>query len=204
MAFLNSGGGTFAEASGAVGLDFLEDSRAFALADIDHDGRLEVVLKNRNAPQIRVLHNAMKNIGACICFRLRGHNSNRDAIGAAITVEAGGIRQTKYLQAGTGFLSQHSKELFFGIGEAVSVLKVEIRWPSGLSQVFEKLPANHRISLEEGSNTFQTVPFVRNLSIHTPRTGTNSRTTSRRCGDMAYSASEGTGVFAARSHWRNP
>jgi len=168
VAFFNCGSGSFAEASGAVGLDFDEDSRAFVLADLDNDGRLEVILKNRNAPQIRVLHNAMKSIGASISFRLRGHKSNRDAIGAAITVEVGGIRQTKYLQAGTGFLSQHSKELFFGIGEAGSVPRVEIRWPSGLSQVFEKLPANHRISLEEGSDTFHSVPFAQNSAFTGP------------------------------------
>ena len=77
--FLNNHDGTFTEASGALGLDFLEDSRSFALADIDHDGRLEVMLKNRNAPQLRILHNAMKDIGQSISFRLRGHTSNRDA-----------------------------------------------------------------------------------------------------------------------------
>ncbi|MGB7548233.1 MAG: VCBS repeat-containing protein, partial [Terracidiphilus sp.] len=97
--FANNRDGTFSEASGPMGLDFSEDSRSFALADIDHDGRLEVILKNRNAPQLRILHNAMKDIGDSISFRLRGNKSNRDAIGSAITVEAGGLRQTKYLQA---------------------------------------------------------------------------------------------------------
>ncbi len=57
--FANNRDGTFSEVSGAVKLDFAEDGRSFALADIDHDGRLEVILKNRNAPQLRILHNAM-------------------------------------------------------------------------------------------------------------------------------------------------
>ncbi|MDE3188684.1 MAG: VCBS repeat-containing protein, partial [Acidobacteriota bacterium] len=105
--FTNNHDGTFAEASGPLGLDFLEDSRSFALADIDHDGRLEVILKNRNAPQLRILRNAMSGIGHSISFRLRGHKSNRDAIGTAVTVEADGLRQIKYLQAGSGFLAQH-------------------------------------------------------------------------------------------------
>ncbi|HEX6772465.1 MAG TPA: CRTAC1 family protein, partial [Acidobacteriaceae bacterium] len=114
--FANNRDGTFAEVSGAVGLDFAEDGRSFALADIDHDGRLEVVLRNRNAPQLRILHNNMPELGHSIAFRLSGKQSNRDGIGAAVTVEAGELRQTKYLQAGSGFLSQHSKELFFGLG----------------------------------------------------------------------------------------
>ena len=54
--YLNNHDATFSEVSGAVGLDFPDDSRSFVLADLDHDGRLELILKNRNAPQLRVLH----------------------------------------------------------------------------------------------------------------------------------------------------
>ena len=157
--FVNNGDGTFAEISGPAGLDFVEDSRSFALADIDHDGRLEVILKNRNAPQLRILHNVMKDIGNSISFRLRGNKSNRDAIGTSITVEAKGLRQTKYLQAGSGFLSQHSKELFFGVGKEQSI-KATIRWPNGLTREFENLPVNHRIEIEEGSSSFAPKEFV--------------------------------------------
>lgn len=158
--FANNRDGTFSEVSGAVGLDFLEDSRSFALADIDHDGRLEVILKNRNAPQLRILHNAMKDLGDSVSFCLRGYKSNRDAIGSAITVEAGTLRQTKYLQAGSGFLSQHSKELFFGVGRPKGSIRATVRWPSGLSQQFESLPVNHRIEIEEGFSSFRAKPFA--------------------------------------------
>jgi tetratricopeptide (TPR) repeat protein/peroxiredoxin len=158
--FANNRDGTFAEVSGAVGLDFLEDSRTFVLADLDHDGRLEVVLKNRNAPQVRVLHNAMTDLGHSIAFRLRGHQSNRDAIGTSITVETGNLRQTKYLQAGSGFLAQHSKEMFFGVGKPEGEIRATVRWPNGLTQQFERLPVNHRIEIEEGSATFAAKPFV--------------------------------------------
>ena len=158
--FANNRDGTFSEVSGVVGLDFLDDSRSFALADIDRDGRLEIILKNRTAPQLRILHNAMKDLGASIAFRLRGTNSNRDAIGAAVTVEAGGRRQTKILQAGSGFLSQHTKELFFGLGKAPGPVRASIRWPGGLTQGFEKLPVNHRVEMQEGIDTFLAKPFA--------------------------------------------
>lgn len=157
--FANNRDGTFTEISGAVGLDALEDSRAFALADIDHDGRLEVILKNRNAPQVRVLRNDLKEIGNSISFRLRGQKSNRDAIGAAITVEAGGRKQTKYLQAGSGFLSQHSKEIFFGLGNERTPVKATVRWPVGDQQVFEGLPINHRIEIQEDLNSVRAVSY---------------------------------------------
>jgi Flp pilus assembly protein TadD/peroxiredoxin len=158
--YLNNGNGTFSEVSGTAGMDFPDDSRAFVLADLDHDGRLEVVLKNRNAPQLRVLRNVMQGIGHSIGLRLRGNKSNRDAIGAAVTVEVAGHRQTKYLQAGSGFLSQHTKEVFFGLGKTQGTVGATIRWPSGLTQAFEHLPVDHRIEIEEGSPNFATEPFA--------------------------------------------
>jgi Flp pilus assembly protein TadD/peroxiredoxin len=158
--FTNNHDGTFNEMSGPSGLDFSEDARTFALADIDHDGRLEVILKNRNAPQLRILHNVMEEIGDSISFRLRGTRSNRDAIGTAITVETGGLRQTKFLQAGSGFLAQHTKELFFGLGSPRDKISATIQWPSGLSQHFGDLPTNHRIQIEEASSQFDAVGFA--------------------------------------------
>ncbi|HZS70890.1 MAG TPA: FG-GAP-like repeat-containing protein [Candidatus Acidoferrum sp.] len=156
---VNTGDGLFAEASGVAALDFADDSRAFALADLDGDGRLELVLKNRSGPQLRLLHNAMADIGDAIAFRLRGTKSNRDAIGSAITVETGTLRQTKYLQAGSGFLSQHTKEVFFGLGKPQGAVRATVLWPSGLRQTFEHLPVNHRVRIEEGAITFQSQPF---------------------------------------------
>ncbi len=163
--FANNRNGTFTEIAGVLGLDFPDDSRAFALADLDHDGRLEVVLKNRNAPQLRVLHNDMAEIGHSISFRLRGTKSNRDAIGAAVTVETGSLRQTKYLQAGSGFLSQHSKELFFGLGGNADSVRASVRWPSGATEVFEQLPVNHRIELTEGASVSSSTPFQHAAAI---------------------------------------
>ena len=157
--YANNRDGTFSDVSGAVGLDFPEDGRAFALGDFDHDGRLEILLKNRNGPQVRLLKNVMKELGPSIAFRLRGTKSNRDAIGAVITVEIESGRQTCTLQAGSGFLSQHSKEIFFGLGEAGGPLTASIRWPSGLVQELHDLPSNHRVWVEEGSALIRVDPF---------------------------------------------
>jgi tetratricopeptide (TPR) repeat protein len=149
--YANNGDGTFSDISGVVGLDFLEDGRAFALADFDHDGRQELFLKNRTSPQLRVLKNVMQNLPPSISFRLRGTKSNRDAIGAVITVVTELGRQTRSLQAGSGFLSQHSKDVFFGLATAKGPLRASIHWPSGLVQELNDLPVNHRVWIEEGS-----------------------------------------------------
>ena len=158
--YANNRDGTFSEVSGVTGLDFPDDSRAFALTDLDHDGRLEIVLKNRNAPQLRILRNAMKELGNVVAFRLRGTTSNRDAIGASITVEIGAHRQTKFLQAGSGFLSQHAKELFFGVGGAEGSVRATVRWPGGLTQTFATVPVNRRIEIQEGSQDFSAKSFA--------------------------------------------
>ncbi|HEV2232332.1 MAG TPA: FG-GAP-like repeat-containing protein [Terriglobia bacterium] len=156
--FYNNGDGTFSDISGAVGLDFSDDSRAFALADFDHDGRMEMALKNRTGPQLRILRCEATDLGNALAFRLRGTKSNRDAVGAVVILETSEGRQMKGLQAGTGFPSLHTKEIFFGIGKAVSA-RAEIRWPSGSVQHFEALPANHRLEIVEGSDKFRALAF---------------------------------------------
>jgi FimV-like protein len=168
--FFNNGDGTFSNISGAVGLDFQDDSRAFALADFDHDGRLEIALKDRTGPQLRILRCEAAKLGNALALRLRGTKSNRDAVGAVVILETTEGQQMKMLQAGTGFPSQHTKEIFFGIGKAISA-SAEIRWPSGLVQHLEGLAANHRIEVEEGAEEFRATAFrpYQPLSVIPPR-----------------------------------
>jgi Flp pilus assembly protein TadD/peroxiredoxin len=175
--FANNRDGTFSDIGGTLGLDFIEDSRAFALADFDRDGRLELLLKNRSGPQIRLLKNVLPQPGNAIAFRVRGTKSNRDAVGAEVMVEAGGVRVSKFVQAGSGFLSQHAKELFVGVGQASGPVRATVRWPSGLVQRFEGLPVGHRISIEEGSHVYGADPFAAvtgpaTVAVHISKTAT--------------------------------
>ena len=151
--YANNGDGTFSDVSGAVDLDFIEDCRSFALADFDHDGRLEVVLKTRNSPQLRVLKNVVKDLNPSIAFRLTGKKSNRDAIGARVVVDTGTMQITRTCTAGSGFLAQHSKELHFGLGQTKQTVSATIQWPSGATQTLRDLPVNHRVWIEEGEAT---------------------------------------------------
>ena len=157
--FANNGDGTFSDASGAVDLDLLEDGRAFALADFDHDGRQEVFLKNRNGPQLRILRNVMEKLPPAIAIRLRGTKSNPNGIGAEVTIKTELGRQTRVLQAGSGFLSQHSKEMFFGLGPAKGPVTVSIRWPSGSTQELDNIVPGQRILVQEGSDVHRIEPF---------------------------------------------
>jgi Tfp pilus assembly protein PilF/peroxiredoxin len=159
----NDGHGGFDDVSGTVGLDLDQDGRSFAVFDYDRDGDPDVVLMAaRSAPQLRLFRNDFMGRGAALAVRLVGGSSaaseagapgkmsNRDAVGARVTVETDQLRRTKIVQAGSGFLSQHSKELLFGLGPSLRVVQLTIEWPSGRTQVFSDVPVNHRLRIEEG------------------------------------------------------
>ncbi len=148
-------GNRYYDFSGVSGLDFADDSRAFALTDFDGDGRPDIILKSRLAPQVRVLQNDCAGANNSIAFELRGTKSNRDAIGARIQVD----KQTKWLDAGSGFLSQHSKRILFGLGKDESAKQVRVTWPSGAEQHFSDLRAGHTYRLVEGSPKPEPIPF---------------------------------------------
>ncbi len=140
-------GGRYYDFSGVSGLDFADDSRAFAVTDLDGDGCLDLVLKSRLGPQVRVFQNNCGAARKSIAFRLRGVQSNRDAIGAQMEVNG----QVKFVAAGSGYLSQHTKTLHFGLGETGTAHLVRVLWPSGARQEFHDLPAGFRYDIEEGS-----------------------------------------------------
>lgn len=157
--FRNDGQGSFDPVSGAVGLDFDHDGRAFAVFDYDLDGDADILHKSRTGPQLRLLRNDYGAANGSVSFRLVGTKSNRDAVGAAVTVESEAVRQTKIVQAGSGFLSQHSKELLFGLGKRDAIRRVLINWPSGLRQILQGVPVNHRIFVQEGKDDFEAKSF---------------------------------------------
>jgi tetratricopeptide (TPR) repeat protein len=157
--YLNNRNGTFSDVSGTIGLDCIEDGRTFALGDFDRDGRLEVVVKNRNGPQLRYFKNVLPDLPPAISFRLTGKKSNRDAIGARVTIEAASGRQSRTLQIGSGFLAQHTKELFFGLGSERGPVHATIEWPSGLVQKLQNVPLNHRVCVAEGEAPERVEPF---------------------------------------------
>jgi Flp pilus assembly protein TadD len=147
----NDGHGGYDEISGTVGLDLDQDGRSFAVLDIDGDGDPDlVVMADRQAPQLRIFRNDFEAKPAWLAVRLRGTTSNRDAIGARVTVETDRLRKIKVVQSGSGFLSQHSKELLIGLGASERIVKLTVSWPSGSTQVFTDVRLNSRLRIVEG------------------------------------------------------
>jgi Tfp pilus assembly protein PilF/peroxiredoxin len=147
----NDGTGGFDEVAGAAGLDLDQDGRSFAVLDFDRDGDPDLaVMAARQTPQLRLFRNDYEARGARIAIRLKGTAGNRDAVGARVSVETDALRRTRVVQAGSGFLSQHSKELVVGLGASRRVTKLRVVWPSGREQVFDDIPIDHRVWIEEG------------------------------------------------------
>lgn len=154
-------GDRYFDFSGASGMDFADDSRAFAITDIDGDGRSDVILKSRLGPQIRVLQNNCCGARQSLAIELIGVRCNRDAIGARVQVDG----QTKWLEAGSGFLSQHSKRLIFGLGLVTTAKNVEITWPSGTVQQFKELAAGKTYVIKEGNSDIIGRPFATQANL---------------------------------------
>jgi tetratricopeptide (TPR) repeat protein len=149
-------GGKYYDFSGLSGLDFADDSRAFAVTDLDGDGNADLLLKSRLGPQVRVFQNHCGTTRRSIAFRLQGVRSNRDAIGARVEVDG----KVKFVAAGSGYLSQHTKVVHFGLGENETANVVRILWPSGDRQEFRSLAAGFRYDIAEGSATPHATAFA--------------------------------------------
>ena len=145
------GANGFAEISAASGLNYPDDSRAMAATDWDHDGDVDVLVVNRTGPQLRIFINVLNRRNS-VSFRLKGETSNCDAIGTRVEIKLRGVPAplVKTVQAGGGFLSQSSKRLTFGVGEAKVVDSVVVRWPSGKVHRFEQLAVGAMYELAEG------------------------------------------------------
>ncbi|MFQ5776648.1 MAG: tetratricopeptide repeat protein [Terriglobia bacterium] len=158
--YLNLGDGTFADASAVVGLDSDRDGRAFATFDWDGDGDLDLIIKNRNSPQLSLHRNQTRTRNHGVAFELTGRASNRDAVGAAITLETSRGTRTSFVRAGSGFLSQSTPRVYFGLGPDTHVGEVIVQWPGGREQRFQDLPADQLILLQEGSSEWTARPFA--------------------------------------------
>ncbi len=158
-AFLNLGGASprFANVSATSGLDLIDDGRAAAAVDWDHDGDLDLWVANRTAPQLRFLRNDRPRDGRFLAVKLAGSSSNRDAVGARAELylrdPAGGepapLVRTRY--AGHGFLTQSSSWLHFGLGPRATIDRLVVRWPGGGRETFTGLEAGRHVRIVEGS-----------------------------------------------------
>jgi hypothetical protein len=148
--YRNTGRGTFVDISDQAGPAIQErhSARGAAFGDFDNDGAVEVLVNNQNEPPS--LWKLQNNAAAhWIILKLEGTRSNRSAIGARLELTAGGRTQTDEVRSGGSYLSQSDLRVHFGLGEARSVDRLAIEWPSGGRQELRNLRTDAVITLRE-------------------------------------------------------
>jgi len=126
-------------------------SRSSAVFDVDNDGDLDIVTNEFNsAPQVLISNLTERRQIHWLKVKLIGTISNRDGLGAMVRVTSGGRTLMKYNDGKSGYLSQSSLPLYFGLGDAQNVDRVEVAWPSGRKQVItQDLRANDVLQITE-------------------------------------------------------
>jgi enediyne biosynthesis protein E4 len=145
--FMQVGNGKFAEVHEETLAKTLRVGRGAAFADLDGDGRVDVIVNDMEGPPTVLLNKS--DSGNWIAVKLVGKRSNRDAIGARVTVTTGGKKQMAEVHAGSSYLSQSDTKLHFGLGSAKKVDSIEIRWPRGGTQKLGPIDANRVLRVEE-------------------------------------------------------
>jgi hypothetical protein len=152
--------GTFRNTTFSAGLPFSGKSHGTNCADLFGDGRMSIIIAAGGGYPGDLLQTAVhcpvELPGNYLNVRLTGVKSNRDAIGARITLLNGNSKQIKEVNHGSSFgclpLEQH-----FGLGTATTIGAIEVRWPSGLVQRIDNPPVNDTIRIVEGENGWQPV-----------------------------------------------
>ena len=151
LLYRNNRDGTFDEVSAQAGLGAVPPAsrRGAAFGDILNNGNIDIVVLNVGEPPSLLL-NTSTNSNHRVLFKLEGKQSNRAAIGARVTIQAGKLRQLSEVRGGSGYLSQNDLRLHFGLADASNIDLVEIRWPNGKTENLKDLEADYIYTVVEG------------------------------------------------------
>ena len=158
----NDGTGKFKDVGPASGPGFAlkKPSRSLSAGDIDNDGDLDLLVGNiGQTPDL--LRNDGANNNYSLSIRTVGSKSNRDGIGARLTLTVGGKVLVREVKAGSSYLAQSDLRVHFGMGKAARAERLEIRWPSGTVEVLQDLEANQMLTITEGRGITNRIRTVR-------------------------------------------
>jgi hypothetical protein len=152
--FRNTGKGRFEEVTKSLGQAFASPrvGRGAAYADINNDGRLDLLLSTNSGP-VYLFRNEAQGAAASnhsLRIKLIGTKSNRDGIGTTVKLTSGAETQTQMLRSGSSYLSASELVLTFGLAQREKAESIEIRWPSGQVDHLSNTPAGQTVTVTEG------------------------------------------------------
>ena len=159
MLLARNAGQKFVDVSADSGSVFRKPwvARGMAIGDLDNDGRLDAVVTTNDGP-VHVLHNQEAAKNHWLLLKLVGHKSNRDAIGAEVSVATNAGSQYATVSTASSYLSASDKRVHFGLGTEKVAQKIEIRWPSGIRQTLKDIAADQILQIDEPSTSAVTKP----------------------------------------------
>jgi hypothetical protein len=131
--FRNLDGSSFKEISNAAGVDNDKDGRGIGVGDFDNDGRLDFYQANADQNSL-FYRNTTTDAGHWVELKLVGTSSNRDAIGARVTLKTGARTLIREVDGGNGYAGQSTQRIHFGLGTSTTIASIQVRWPSGSVQ----------------------------------------------------------------------
>jgi enediyne biosynthesis protein E4 len=154
LLYWNAGDGKFKDVSPQCGPGCKEpkSSRGLAVGDLWNDGRMSAVVNNMSGqPMLLVNESANKNNWLGVITR--GTKSNRDGIGAKVTLLAGTHKYVQEVRSGSSYISNNDMRLHFGLGRSEKVERIEVRWPNGATEMFPGGGVNRFVTVTEGAGT---------------------------------------------------
>jgi hypothetical protein len=150
LLFHNEGGARLQNVSAAAGVPITTPrvGRGLAAGDYDNDGRMDLLVSENHGP-VSLWHNETTASGHWLLVRLEGKRSNRDGLGARISLSAGGKQQTASARSGSSYLSASDRRVHFGLGTARQVDRLTVRWPSGSITERRGVPADRLLTVRE-------------------------------------------------------
>jgi hypothetical protein len=156
----NNRDGTFSEVGAQLGAPFAEKrtGRGAAFGDIDNDGDVDVIINNLDGAA-QLLRNDGGNANNSILIQTIGVKSNRDGIGARVSVVAGDLKQVEEVYSGATYISQNDLRLHFGLEKRTKIDLIEVRWPSGAVEKIKDINANKVLTIKEGQGVISQKDF---------------------------------------------
>jgi enediyne biosynthesis protein E4 len=157
VVYRNLANGRFADVTERLGPTVMTPraGRGAAFADLDNDGDTDIVVNNmHDRPDLYRLDSGTSR--HWVAVKLAGVRSNRSAIGARVRVTAGGAVQVREVRGGGSYYSQNDLRLQFGLGDASTIERIEVRWPNGLEERWDAPGVDRMLTLTEGSGVAAT------------------------------------------------